>query len=137
MVMKSGFFKSKSWALPARGKRPNRAWIHIQPYDFGVYVMWPVNKDQLKTEYLHITNLKDIPDGAFDISGGKFLSYSNYFCIAFASKPTPGFIAHEAYHLAEELGVLLGLEGEEAKAYMIQYITNQIYNLTKGVKCES
>lgn len=131
--------KSQSWWLAAKGKRPNRAWVHLPIYDHGVYVLWPVDAKQLKAEYLHACKLKEAPwpEEGWNISGGKFLSYQGHDCIAFRhEKPAVNLIAHEVYHYARSLKQELDLSGEEANAYLIGFVTEQIYNLTRGKECK-
>ena len=130
--------KSKSWFIPKTKTRPNRAWIHIQPYDYGVLVLWPVTGEQLKREYLHIArdDGSKWPDEAFESTKGKFISNGETDCIAFFdSRPSPGVIAHEAFHYTKNLSKQLDLKGEEAKAYLLMYVTDRIYELTRGKDC--
>ena len=137
--MSSDYFKSKSWFLPKTKTRPNRAWIHCQPYDYGVYVLWPASGDLLQKEYTHAAkdDGTNWPEGAFDISRGVYLSNGQNDCIAFKDdKPDPGIIAHEAYHYVCNLVRQLDLEGEEAPAYLINYLTDRIYELTRGKPCK-
>jgi len=135
--MKSGFTKSKSWYLKAKGIRPHRAWVELSPYDCGVYVLWPVNPEQLKAEYL---NVFDMPDRGADFGitpyGGLFVDEEKGLCIAFGQKrPSPGLIAHEAIHLAKFVLGSRDVDDEEALCYLSGFITNRIYDLTRGKPC--
>lgn len=132
----------KEWHLKAnpRRKRPNRAWIHNDTYDFGCYVLWPVDDEQLKIEYLHINKDSEYDEDAdFSISSGKFVTSNDICCIAFKKELPPiGVIAHEAFHLTchvfDERGIKPDLDNDEPQAYLLEWVVDRIYNLTRGAK---
>ncbi len=101
--------KSKSWLIPKSKTRPNRAWIHVQPYDYGVLILWPVTGKILKREYLHIASDDGSkwPEEAFESTKGKFLSNGETDCISFL----------------------------HSKAYLLMYVTDRIYELTRNKPC--
>ena len=127
---------NKSWHLRKNSKRPNRAWVHLDVYNHGVYVLWPVNQQQLMAEFLKVAKGCDFKVDDYEIDRGRYLSCNGWDCIGFSSaKPSAGMIAHEALHYVTNLGQSLELEGEEAYAYLLMYVTDRIYELTRNKPC--
>ena len=52
-------------------------------------------------------------------------------CIRFGNNPGPGVIAHEVFHAVEflfdKIGMKLTHKSDEAYAYLIQYVVEEIY----------
>ncbi len=130
----------KEWLLKKKGNRPNRAYIWNETYEQGCYILWPVDSDQLKAEYINVNRDHEFTeDEDFEISVGKFISCADVTCLAFSSsRPTAGVIAHEAMHLVnhfyDKLGIRPSLNNDEPQAYLLMWAVDKIYNLTRGKK---
>ncbi len=130
----------KEWVIKAKGKRPNRVWIHNENYGHGCYILWPVDSATFKREYLHANPESEFKaDEDFHISGARFISSQGKMCIGFsANRPAPGMIAHEVTHLCNELFDTIGIRpdysNDEAQGYYVQWAVDKIYNLTRGIK---
>lgn len=124
-------------------RRPNRAFVWNDNWNQGCYVFWPVTSEQLAREYRRVNkNCPEELELTITKRGGKFICANDISCIAFAdSRPQAGMIAHEAYHYVtatlQELGMACDPDNDEAHAYYIQWLVNHVYNLTRGIKCES
>lgn len=129
----------REWLLKRSAKRPYRAWIWNENYKQGCYILWPVDSDQLKAEFMNIFPKAKLEDGAFAMKHAKFIAFNNMHCIAFkTARPEPGVIAHECLHfcnyLFEGLGIKMDEKNDEPQAYFLWWAVDKIYNLTRGLK---
>lgn len=104
----------------------------IYPFDLivffgGTYTEIEVYLKDVLPEYIH-TEINTLDRNS---SGRTVMFSSGQTVIKLKNKPTHGVIAHEIFHAVEflfnRLGSKLTLSSDEAYAYMIEYITNEIY----------
>lgn len=130
--------KTNSWFIRAKGKRPNRASLQVNPYGFHVLVMWPVDSASFEAEIRKCDKRCKLTKQQFSIGAAKFVSHHGLDYIGFNdSRPSPGFIAHETVHYAKNLLAYLGIKDEEAETYLVGHLTDTIYKLTRGRPCRA
>jgi hypothetical protein len=115
--------------------------LHIYPFDIIVFL--GSSDSQVESflslyfskkevsEYEHFWKLKSPTN-----MGRTVLMPGNKIMIRTKAKcPTLGVVAHEVFHAVEFLFEIIGIkhcdESSEAWAYMIEYLTNEIYKLIK------
>lgn len=84
-----------------------------------------------------LSKFQKLSDFSFD--SGLYLSSKNYHCLAFVDKkPDAGIICHEAVHFANHIMDLAGIkmdgDNDEPQAYLVEWVVDRIWELTRGAK---
>jgi hypothetical protein len=137
------YLKSKSWFIKKTKKRPNRAWLWNENYQLGVYLLWPVTTETLKSEFENVEPSAKKKNFTYGITplGARFLASGKTSCMAFAEdRPSVDMVAHECYHFTsyemEYRGVPYKDIGEnddsEARAYFLQWAVRETAKIVKA-----
>jgi hypothetical protein len=109
--------------------------LNLFPYDIMVATAVSVEKitKHLKQTYNVTLSEEDIAHLNSSGIGHTTKLENRAVLIYFIDKPSPGLIAHEAFHavwmILATMGVEPSVESEEVYAYMLEYIVNSIrYN---------
>ena len=107
----------------------------IFPYDVMILfnLQYPDLEKTLK-RHLPIDVHNEIKAFDSDYDATTVLFSTGQTCIHFRKK-TAGVVAHEIFHavhfILDRLGMKLTVESGEAYAYLIQYLTNEVYKIKK------